>query len=205
MPQAARDKPRGKLQNTAIMKKSEFKHLYLKRGAEAITELLKETPGGAINLPKERYLPGKSEHFPEAGADIPEKSINMWKAMHVIRGHAYRCSVISDLQNRETQEFGITGIRLKDGIPLVQVFDINKNCFQEPSEIELSRIIDSNAVYFFVRRYVKFDVPPTNDAGDLSERQLELLDEFLAASDRLNRAGVSYEQKRAVYNKRKTR
>ena len=167
------------------MTRQEFRDLCNKRGhnnpsaiEDALFELLESLPGNVIIIPRSEYFD------PEVDEDE-----NSCLIEHLTGGESIE--VINSDDN--DSEAYIASIHLSVSNPRKIVVTVYCYYESEFREVYLSSLTDSRDAMRFALEYGKFDdaEPEKPAANRLSERQKNLLDEFLAAAERLNEAGVS--------------
>lgn len=168
------------------MKKSEFRALCNKKGhnnpisiEEALIALLNTQPEKTIKIPVSEYCP--------EDADPEDKELLEINLVEFLLGCI---SILVKRVDQNDRESYISEIKLsEDGYIIITVYDYYEGVFREVSICDLD---DSRDAMRFANEYATFDGEPTGtNAGDLTAKQLDVLDEFLAAAERLNEAGVS--------------
>lgn len=167
------------------MKKTEFSALCGMPGTcsdfkikKAIEALLQEKDNHTIAVPADKYLDTDDNLSEE---DKEEQLIEFLEGEE---------SVTVNYEDENGRESYIASIRLDDKKDVViRVYDYYAGEFRKVELYALNSVRDAMS---FVLEYAEFEpVETTVNAGNLSPKQLEALDEFLAAARRLNDAGVS--------------
>lgn len=168
------------------MKKSTFRSLCNKSGhnnpvsiEEALIRLLESQKGKEISIPTREFLP--------EDCDVKDRKTIESCLAEYLQG----CDSISVIGNNENdRESYIASLKLNDsGRLFVTVYDYYGGNFRV---LGIDRLCDSRDAKRFALEFASFDDENvTDNAGNLTDRQLEALDEFLAAAERLNNEGVS--------------
>lgn len=168
------------------MKKTAFRSLCNRHGhnnpvniEEALIVLLESQKGKEISIPTEEYLP--------EDCDVKDSE----RVENCLAEYLQGCESISVSGNDENdRESYIASLKLDDsGRLFVTVYDYYGGDFRV---LDINRLCDSRDAMRFAIEFAEFDKDSASDnAGNLTDRQLEALDEFLAAAERLNNEGVS--------------
>lgn len=167
------------------MKKTEFSALCGMPGTcsdfkikKAVETLLAGVDNHTIAIPADKYL--------DAAENLSEED----KEEQLIEYLEGEESVTVNYEDENGRESYIASIRLDDKKDVVvRVYDYYAGEFREVGIYALNSVRDAMS---FVLEYAEFEpVETAMNAGNLSSKQLEALDEFLAAARRLNDAGVS--------------
>ena len=168
------------------MKRTNFRKLCRKHGynnsvdiEEALIALLKTQKDSEITIPKEKYLP---EYCDPGNTKVVEDCL-----VEYLQG---RESISVSGNDENDRESYIASLKLdSNGRLFVTVYDYYDGNFRL---ISFNRLCDNKDAMRFAFEFASFeDESLTESAGNLTDRQLDLLDEFLAAAARLNEAGVS--------------
>lgn len=143
---------------------------------EALIELLKNQPYNLILIPVTEYAE-KGQTSDEALQDA---------LIEYLEGKE---SVEVSFTDDNDHECYIAGMSLINDMVSVRVYDYYHGQFYD---VELCRILDAKDAMRFVLEFGSFDDDKKKlSPAELSDKQLDLLDEFVAAARRLNEAGVS--------------
>ena len=168
------------------MKKTRFRYLCNCNGhnnpatiEEALTEFLMTQKDRTVAVPEKEYLDkGYEKESNEVKDGCLAEYLMGCESIEVSR---------TDENDRESY---IAAISLdREDKVVVRVYDYYDGMFHE---VGLNNLCDCRDAVRFVIEYGRFDKEQSLcNAGELSDNQLNLLDEFLAAAERLNEAGVS--------------
>lgn len=156
------------------MKKTAFRNLCNRHGhnnpvniEEALIVLLESQKGKMISVPEQ-----------DGGRTGLVEYLTGRESISVIR------------TDRNNSESYISALRLdREGQISINVYDYYEASFRV---ISIRNLEDSRDAMRFALEFAVFDEENvTKNAGNLTDRQLEALDEFLAAAERLNNEGVS--------------
>lgn len=156
------------------MKKTAFRNLCNRHGhnnpvniEEALIVLLESQKGKMISVPEQ-----------DGGRTGLVEYLTGRESISVIR------------TDRNNSESYISALRLdREGQISINVYDYYEASFRV---ISIRNLEDSRDAMRFALEFAVFDEENvTKNAGNLTDKQLEALDEFLAAAERLNNEGVS--------------
>lgn len=143
---------------------------------EALMELLQNQPYNLILIPVTEYAE-KGQTSEEALQDALIEYLEGRESIEVS---------FTDANNHECY---IAGMSLINGRVSVRIYDYYRGQFYD---VVLSRILNSKDTMRFALEFGNFDDKKKKlSPAELSDEQLDLLDEFIAAARRLNEAGVS--------------
>ena len=118
---------------------------------------------------------------------VPEQDGGRTGLVEYLTGRESISVIRTDRNNSESY---ISALRLdREGQISINVYDYYEASFRV---ISISNLEDSRDAMRFALEFAVFDEENiTKNAGNLTDKQLEALDEFLAAAERLNNEGVS--------------